>query len=100
MMLEDRGFNSSAQYSPQFEETETLHIRLQSTSKDLLSYIKQRMEAFKKYKSYKVLTFEDPSSAVSFSFNIWISILIDAFLKTDNFFFLTWFNVRFLHLLP
>ena len=78
MMLEDRGFDSPAHYSPELEETETLHIRLQSTSKDLLSYVKQRMEAFKKYKSYNILTFEDPSSAiVSFSFNIWLFILID-----------------------
>ena len=43
MMLEDPGIDSPALYSPQLEETETLHIRLQSTSKDLLAYIKQRI---------------------------------------------------------
>ncbi|PWA67766.1 F-box domain, cyclin-like protein [Artemisia annua] len=52
-----------ARYTHQLEETETLRIRLRSMSEDLLSYVEQKVEAFEKYQSDNILTFQDPSSS-------------------------------------
>ncbi|GKF92959.1 hypothetical protein Tco_0279678 [Tanacetum coccineum] len=50
-------------YSRQLKETESLCFCLLSTSEDQYSYVKQKVEAYKKYKFDNISTFQTPSSS-------------------------------------
>lgn len=51
-------------YFRQLEQTEALCFCLLSTSEDQYSYVKQKVEAYKKYKFDNISTFQNPSSSV------------------------------------